>query len=190
MSQNLRTDLKLIYDWIPAGSHVLDLGCGSGVIAVVLALELECKVTAVDCSQGALQQATLNARRHGVADRLNLLCGDFFAVLPANVRYDLLLSNPPYVAAPEMEQLEPEVREYEPHLALYGGKNGLDAIARISRQAGDVLLPGSWLFLEIGANQAEAAQHLFITAPHRYEEVGVLPDLAGRPRVLRARLVA
>ena len=170
--------------------HALDLGCGSGVIAVVLALELECKVTAVDCSQGALQQATLNARRHGVADRLNLLCGDFFAVLPANVRYDLLLSNPPYVAAPEMEQLEPEVREYEPHLALYGGKNGLDAIARISRQAGDVLLPGSWLFLEIGANQAEAAQHLFITAPHRYEEVGVLPDLAGRPRVLRARLVA
>lgn len=168
--------------------HALDLGCGSGVIAVVLALELGCRVTAVDCSQAALQQTAVNAGRHGVADRLGLLCGDFFTALPAGVRYDLLVSNPPYIAAAEIQELEPEVRRYEPHLALDGGRDGLDAIACISRQAGEVLLPGSWVFLEIGANQAEAAQHLFETAPHHYEELRVLLDLAGRPRVLTARL--
>lgn len=170
--------------------HALDLGCGSGVIAVVLALELGCRVTAVDCSSGALQQAAVNAGRHGVADRITMVCGDFFAALPAGVRYDLLVSNPPYIAAAEIEELEPEVRHYEPYPALDGGSDGLDAIASISRQAGDFLLPGSWVFLEIGANQAKAAQHLFTSAPHQYDEVQVLPDLAGRPRVLQARFVA
>lgn len=170
--------------------HALDLGCGSGVIAVVLALELGCRVTAVDCSQTALQQTAFNAARHGVRDRLDLLCGDFFTALPANVRYDLLVSNPPYIAAAAIEELEPEVRRYEPHLALDGGKDGLDAIALISREAGKVLLPGSWLFLEIGSDQAEAAQHLFKTSTEHYDQVQVLPDLAGRPRVLTARFTS
>ena len=170
--------------------HALDLGCGSGVIAVVLALELGCAVTAVDYSAASLKLAKANARRHGVEARINWLCGDFFKALPAGQRYDLLVSNPPYVPAREIEQLEPEVRLYEPHLALCGGVDGLDAIATISRLAGEVLYPNSMVFLEIGADQADAARHLFRTAPHRYSEVQVLSDLAGRPRVLSARLHA
>lgn len=170
--------------------HALDLGCGSGVIAVVLALELSCKVTAVDCSQAALRQAAVNVERHGMADRVHLLYGDFFSALPANTRYDLLVSNPPYVSAAEMEQLQPEVSGFEPHLALCGGRDGLEAIACISRRAGDVLSPGSWIFLEIGANQAEAVQQLFTGSVYPYEEVQVVPDLTGRPRVLKARLAA
>lgn len=170
--------------------HALDLGCGSGVIAVVLALELGCAVSAVDCSTAALKLATANARRHGVEARINWLCGDFFKALPSGQRYDLLVSNPPYVAAHEIEHLQPEVRLYEPHLALCGGVDGLDAIATISRLAGEVLHPNSMVFLEIGSDQADAVRHLFTTAPHQYDEVQVLPDLAGRPRVLSARFVA
>lgn len=167
--------------------HALDLGCGSGVIAVVLALELNCAVTAVDRSPGALRQAAANAERHGVAGRITWCCGDFFDALPPGARFDLLVSNPPYVAACEMDSLAPEVRRYEPHLALCGGEEGLDCIAVISRRAAEVLLPGAWLFLEIGAGQAEAARQLFADSPHRYGQLQVLPDLAGRPRVLAAR---
>ncbi len=167
--------------------HALDLGCGSGVIAVVLARELGCAVTAVDRSQAALRQAAANAERHGVAGRITWRCGDFFAALPAGERFDLLLSNPPYVATREMKQLAPEVYRYEPHLALCGGEDGLDCITAISRQAGEALHPGAWIFLEIGATQTEAACRLFADSRHRYEGLRVLPDLAGRPRVLAAR---
>jgi release factor glutamine methyltransferase len=167
--------------------HALDLGSGSGVIAVVLARELGCRVTAVDASAAALQVAAGNARRHGVAERINWLCGDFFSTLPPAARFDLLVSNPPYVAVPAMKQLAPEVRLYEPHLALCGGMNGLDCIAHISRRAGDFLYPGSWVFVEIGADQKEAVHQLFTSSPHRYEDVQVKEDLAGRPRVLTAR---
>lgn len=167
--------------------QALDLGCGSGVIAVVLALELGCAVTAVDRSPEALRQAAANAERHGVAGCITWCCGDFFTALPPGARFDLLLSNPPYVAAREMDALAPEVRGYEPHPALCGGAEGLDCLALISRRAAEVLLPGAWLFLEIGAGQGEAARRLFAESPHRYEQLQVLPDLAGRPRVLAAR---
>ncbi len=169
--------------------HALDLGCGSGVIAVVLARELDCAVTAVDRSRAALRQAAANAERHGVAGRITWRCGDFFAALPVGERFDLLLSNPPYVATREMARLAPEVRCHEPHLALCGGEEGLDCIAVISRRAGEALHPGAWIFLEIGAAQAEAACRLFADSRHRYEDLRVLPDLAGRPRVLAARFV-
>ncbi len=183
--------LEQVLQTVPRGSvnHALDLGCGSGVIAVVLALELGCTVTTVDCSGAALELAARNARKHGVAARIHFQCGDFFSALPKDACFDLLVSNPPYIAAADIDFLQPEVRHYEPRLALNGGKDGLDAIATISRQAGRVLQPGSRLFVEIGADQAEAAARLFTDAAHHYDEVRILPDFSGRPRVLSARFM-
>ena len=172
-----------------ASWQALDLGTGSGVIAVVLARELGCGVTAVDRSAAALKVAAENARRHGVAERIAFVRGDCFAALPAGARYDVLVSNPPYVSAREMAALAPEVGCFEPRSALFGGPDGLDCLSAISRNAGPFLRPGAGLFLEIGATQAEAVRSLF-TASSSYEDVRILPDLAGRSRVLAARAAA
>lgn len=165
----------------------LDLGTGSGILAVSLALELGCAVTAVDISEAALSVAARNAVRHGVAERIRLVQGDFFAPLPEDSRFDLLVSNPPYVSASEMAELAPEVGRFEPHLALNGGADGLDCLRVLAQSACRFLRPEARLFLEIGAGQASAAQQLFAALPSCYADVEVFPDLAGHPRVLTAR---
>lgn len=165
----------------------LDLGTGSGILAVSLALELDCAVTAVDISAAALRVAARNAARHGVAERICFLQGDFFSALPESSCFDLLISNPPYVSALEMAALAPEVGRFEPHLALYGGSDGLDCLRILAQNACRFLRPDARLFLEIGAGQDRAAQQLFAALPSCYADVEVFPDLAGHPRVLTAR---
>ena len=170
--------------------RALDVGAGSGVIAVVLARELGCEVTALDCSPAALAVAKRNAERHGVSERIRFVESDLFAALPKDERFDLLVSNPPYVAERERGELAPEVVGHEPHQALFAGAEGLDCIAAIARQAGDHLRPGAPLFLEIGAGQGEAARAIFAAAPHHYENIQIRTDWAGRPRVLACRFTA
>ena len=188
-----RPETEFLLEQALAGSgnvtEALDLGTGSGVIAVILARELGCRVTAVDCSAAALAVARANAKRHGAAERIRFLHGDFFDVLPEEARFDLVVGNPPYVAEGEAVELAPEVLDHEPRLALFAGADGLDCVAAISRRAGDRLRPGGRIFLEIGAGQAEAASALFRRAG-QYDEVRVTPDWSGRPRVLSARRVA
>lgn len=168
-------------------SLVLDLCTGSGVIAVVLALELDRPVLAVDCSRAALAVARRNVRRHRVDDRVMVLCADLFSALPDRPCYDLVVSNPPYVAGHELERLDPEVRDWEPRLALAGGEDGLDVIRRIAAGCAVCLRPGGWLFMEIGCDQEQAVLSLFSSPRLGFTDVAVLPDLAGRPRVLQAR---
>jgi release factor glutamine methyltransferase len=167
--------------------RILDLCTGSGVIAVVLAKELGCPVTAVDVSAAALAIAGKNVRRHQVADRVDLICSDLFSALNSNNKFELIVSNPPYIAEEQIGQLEPEVRTAEPLLALSGGPGGLQIIEQIAIEAEKFLQPGGWIFLEIGADQKSAVMRLFQAPERSYDEIRVIKDWAGHPRVLQAR---
>ena len=160
---------------------LLDVGTGSGAVALALAREKpELLVTALDCSDAALAVAQDNAARNGLAEQVTFLKGDL-AELPEG-RYDLVVSNPPYIAADEWDDLMPEVREHEPRLALYGGEDGLDAYRHLARQARQVLNPGGWLLVEVGATQAEEVKALFSAAG--LCACGIRNDYAGLPRVV------
>lgn len=133
--------------------RVLDLCAGSGCIGITLALEHEgVEVDLVELDEGAAEVARANIEKHGVGDRCSVHVGDLFAALPGERRYDLILSNPPYVPSGEIEGLAPEVRK-EPRLALDGGADGLDVVRRIVRDAGRYLLPGGTLALELDLKQ-------------------------------------
>lgn len=153
---------------------IVDVGSGSGCIAITLALELKRTVFAVDISGRALEIARGNAHQLG-AD-VQFLEGDLLTAVGSAA---LVVSNPPYV--PALDELAREVRDWEPELALFGGEDGLDVWRRLVPQAARVLMPGGWLIGEIDA-RAEMAP-LF----GGWCEFQVLPDLAGRPRIVRAR---
>jgi release factor glutamine methyltransferase len=165
-------------------ARVLDLGTGSGCIVVTLLAERPvARGLGADISTAALAVAGANAARHGVADRLILTPSDWFADLGGI--YDLIVANPPYIAAGEMAGLDPDVRDWEPRQALTDGADGLTAYRIIAAQAPAHLSPGGRLIVEIGAAQGAAVAALFTAAG--LEEVTVHPDLSGRDRVVSAR---
>ena len=169
--------------------QVLDLCTGSGVIAAVLAKELpEADVTASDCSLAALAVAQANLRRHGLEERVRLLCADLLTAFKPAPLFDLIVSNPPYIKADDIPRLQLEVRDWEPHLALSGGPSGMEIIEAICTGAVQLLRPGGWLFLEIGADIA-AETEAALRREGVYQQISVLPDWAGKPRVAQARLV-
>jgi release factor glutamine methyltransferase len=176
---------------IPArpSSVVLDLGTGSGCLAVVAARERPgARVIATDVSRGALAVAARNAARHGVADRIRFVEGDLFAPLAAlgiEGRVDALLSNPPYIPEADLAGLLPEVRDHEPRAALTPGPDGLLAHRRLARGAPAFLAPGGHAVVEIGQGQAAAARALYESAG--LEVTAVRRDLAGIERILTAR---
>jgi release factor glutamine methyltransferase len=166
---------------------VLDLGTGSGCIAVSIAHQKkDARVTAVDVSPDALDIARRNAGRHDVADRIDFRQGDLFAAVPADSRFDLIVSNPPYVTPGELAGLAPEVRDHEPRLALDGGPDGLAFYRRIAMGTGAFLKSGGWLLAEIGAAQDEAVRGLFGERPD-FEVGKTIRDAAGLPRIVVAR---
>jgi release factor glutamine methyltransferase len=165
-------------------NHLLDVGTGSGALAVALAHEVaDLTVTALDCSTAALAVAADNARRHAVENRVRCVTGDL-QQLPAGP-FDVVVSNPPYVPTPEWETLMPEVRDYEPRLALDGGADGLDAYRQLAVQARHVLAPGGWLLVEVGLDQSQDVRALFRAAG--LIEVTARNDYAGIPRVVSGR---
>lgn len=164
--------------------RILDVGTGSGAIAIALAHELPgATVEGVDISAGALAVAADNARRNGVDGRVAFREGDL-GRLPDGP-YDLIVSNPPYIPEADMAGLMPEVRDFEPCLALCGGQDGLDCYRLLARQAPDRLVPGAWLLLEVGIGQAPAVEALLAAAGLR--EVFSRQDYAGVPRVVGGR---
>jgi release factor glutamine methyltransferase len=165
-------------------ARVLDVGTGSGAIAVALAHEKpEILVTALDCSQEALDVARRNAQGNGVAERVSFLTGDL-AKLTCGP-FDVLVSNPPYIPTGDLAKMMPEVRDYEPRQALDGGVDGLEAYRHLAIQAPQVLVPGGWLLVEVGVNQAGDVSALFKAAG--LIEIGQRNDYAGIPRVVMAR---
>ena len=166
---------------------VLDIGTGSGVIAVSLAKELpQAEIWAVDVSAAALNIAGINSRQHGVASRIQFLQGDVFGpVSGLGLIFDVIVSNPPYVRSRELSDLAPEICHWEPTTALDGGPDGLDACRRIIYGADKYLAPKGHLLLEIGDDMGKAAAELFACAGD-YGTVSVYQDYAGRDRVIAA----
>lgn len=172
---------------VRANAHVLDLGTGSGCIAISTAKHLpDVSVTAIDISPEALAVARDNATRHAVADRIEFLEGDLFKPLSgSNRQFDVIASNPPYVAEGEMETLAADVRQHEPRLALAAGPRGLDVIERLIRDAGPYLRPEGWLLIEIAPEQKDDVSRQL--QGQGFLDVEALRDAAGDDRVLRAR---
>jgi ribosomal protein L3 glutamine methyltransferase len=149
-------------------ARVLDIGTGSGCIAIACARRFEsARVDAVDLSSAALEVAARNAVRHGVSDRVRLLQGDVFEPVRRE-RYDLIVSNPPYVSDAEMHALPDEYR-HEPDLALRAGGDGLDVVRRILAGAGELLEPHGALFVEVGDSD-ERLQEAFPRVPFLWLE--------------------
>ena len=181
-----RNDTEALCEQAFARMHgqerVLDLCTGTGALAIAIALRFPgAQVTAADISADALDVARQNIADTGA--RVTLRQGDLFAAA-AGERFDIIVSNPPYITAEEMADLQPEVCR-EPALALYGGLDGLDFYRRIAREAPDYLSPGGWLLLEIGSAQAEAVSALLA---ERFEALAAYPDMQGLPRAVAARL--
>jgi release factor glutamine methyltransferase len=165
---------------------VLDVGTGSGAIAVALAKQHKgARVTATDISAEALAVAQRNATRHGVAERIQFRHGDLLAPLAADERFDFIVSNPPYIPHADIPRLPAGVRDYEPHVALDGGPDGFAVLDRLIDQAQAHLQPEGWLILEIGSPQEAEARRRLVAKGH---EVGkTILDGSGHPRVLAAR---
>jgi len=157
---------------------ILDVGTGSGAIAITLALETNARITATDISPAALRVAEANAARLNAEVRF-LECD-----LVPEGSFDLVVSNPPYVALTDKPTLQREVRDHEPELALYGGDDGLGIYRRFIPAAARVLKPGGSLVMEIGSTQAEAVGAMLSL----WSSVQILNDLAGLPRVVHARI--
>ena len=166
--------------------HLVDVGTGSGCIALALASELpEARIEAVDISGEALDVARKNAERLGLADRVAFCQSDLLTkYLDRSSSFDLVVSNPPYVGDSEADKLQLEVREHEPHCALFGGgKEGLDIYRRLIPQAARVLKQDGWLVMEIGYTQEQAILELL----RDWREVRSVADLQGIPRVIVAQ---
>lgn len=143
----------------PGARSVLDIGTGSGCIAVCLARQLpDAAVAAIDISEAALEVARRNALTHGVT--IEFLAGSLLEPV-AGRRFDLVVSNPPYIPSAAIAGLEPEVRDYEPRAALDGGTDGLDAYRSLVPAARACLTPGGWLLVEVGIGQAAEVAGLF-----------------------------
>lgn len=164
--------------------RIVDVGTGSGAIAVALARELpQAAITACDLSDAALSVARANAARNGVGCRIRFLCGDLLAPV-AGETFDVVVSNPPYVAAADRDSLAVEVREHEPEMALFAGKDGLDICRRLFPAARGVLAAGGLLACEFGYGQDRAVRALL--AETGFQAVEFIPDLRGISRVALA----
>ena len=163
----------------------LDLGTGSGCLAIALAKHCEkAQIHAVDISPEALATARENATRNDVQQRITFHEGDAFGALPKEVKFDLIVSNPPYIPTAEISTLDPEVRDFDPKLALDGGPEGLNFYERISKEAGEFLLPHGQLMCEFGDGQAEAIRRLF--EAQKWTVLEIVKDYKQRDRFIIA----
>jgi release factor glutamine methyltransferase len=165
------------------GDKVLDVGTGSGAVAISVALEASAQVYATDISTAALRVASENAQK--LSAPVIFLAADLVSCF-AGATFDLIASNPPYVPKTDHPALQREVRDHEPEVALFGGPSGLEIYERLIPEARRVLRPGGWLLLELGYNSLEPVRGMLGS---EWSEISVQADLAGLPRVLAARFM-
>ena len=171
----------------PEARAILDAGTGSGILAVSLALEREkARVVALDRSEAALALARTNARLHGVSRRVSFVASDWLSGLALRPLFDLAVANPPYVPRLDAPHVDRTVSDHEPHLALFGGDDGLDAVRVLLKELPERLHPGAPFIFEIGYGQASEVSGLVETSPlFSLEDVRL--DPAGIPRTVVAR---
>jgi release factor glutamine methyltransferase len=163
--------------------RIVDVGTGSGCIALALAKELpQAEIHATDISSIALELARANASRHQLESRIRFLAADLLAGLENNF-FDFVVSNPPYVGESEEDQVQLEVRKFEPRNAVFAGPTGTEVIERLIPQAHAALKPGGWLMIEISGTIAMEVSRLL----QNWNEVQIKPDLQSIPRVVQAR---
>jgi len=181
----VETALQLIPN--TSASFVCDVGTGSGCVAITLLHErAKARGMAIDISPAAIEIAKRNAARHAVTEQLEFLNSDCFAELDKATVFDLIVSNPPYIPAGDLKSLQREVRDYEPHLALEAGPDGLSIIRRLLAEAGTYLSPGGHLLFEIGFDQSAAVESLIapMVASGSWNLLHIYPDLQGIPRTV------
>ena len=165
--------------------RILDLGTGSGAIIIALATQLPtATLTAIDISEAALSIARRNASRNNVANRIRFLQGDLLAPVTGE-RFEIIASNPPYVPDTDRALISVEVRDHEPHVALFAGNDGLDIYRRLIPVAYNSLVPGGYLIFEFGFSQQPDIESLLTGAG--FEQIEIIPDLQGIPRIASAR---
>ena len=170
----------------PSPFKILDLGTGSGVLAIIMAKEVpSCKVVALEIDPKALSIAKENAKVHGVDDRVEFICGDLKKV-DWRGNYSMILSNPPYIPSVDIQKIMPEVQNYEPRKALDGGLDGLDFYRDIIPKASDRLEENGFLILEIGHSQAGEVIGIFENSSS-YNNIQVIQDYSGYDRVIKAQ---
>ncbi len=158
---------------------ILDVGAGSGALAITLERENGAKTCATEISPAAARIALANAKR--LQSPVSIVVCDFFsAIAPASI--DLMVANPPYVPLAQREGLQREVRDWEPHVALFAGETGFEAYEQIVADAPRVLRPGGWIVMELGFGSLERVATLLAG----WQDVRIVPDLAGIPRVIAA----
>ena len=168
------------------GATALDFGTGSGCVAIAVAANCpDARVHAADISAEALRFARENAVSNNVADNIQFHCGNGFATLPSGVSFDLIVANPPYIPSAEIDALAPEVRDYDPRLALDGGADGLDFYRRLAAEAPEFLRPAGRIMLESGDGQTERIGEILVR--HKWVVENVEADYSGRPRIVIAR---
>jgi len=176
----VETAIEIARDY--AHPLIIDVGTGSGCIALSLANELpQAEVHAADLSPDALEVARANAARLQL-DRVLFHITDLLTGFPTDFA-DIIVSNPPYVGETEADQVQAQVRKFEPHMAVFGGNVGTEIVDKLITQARPVLKPGGWLLIEIGYTQSAKVEELL----HGWSEVHFVPDLQGIPRVAVAR---
>jgi release factor glutamine methyltransferase len=179
--------IETVLDMVGAGKtlplRIVDVGTGSGAIALALAKELpRAEIHATDISAAALEVARANTARHQLESRIQFRKADLLAGFEDNF-FDFIVSNPPYVGESEEDQVQLEVRKFEPRSAVFAGPTGVEVIARLIPQARAALKPGGWLAMEISGTIAEKVKELL----RDWNEVQIRPDLQSIPRVVQAR---
>ena len=167
-------------------STVLDFGTGSGCLAIALACKCPvAEVYALEVSPLALTLARQNAARHDLSERIRFVAGDGFAAAPKGMKFDLIISNPPYIPSGDIASLQPEVRDYDPHRALDGGADGLDYGRRLATESAAFLKPDGRVMLEFGDGQAERLREIF----HQQKWIveAIEEDYTHQPRIMVAR---
>jgi release factor glutamine methyltransferase len=167
-------------------TSALDFGTGTGCIAIALAAKCpSAKIVATDVSTDALALAKENTARNKVAERIEFLQGDGFTALPDGAKFDLIISNPPYIPSSEIKTLQPEVRDFDPYAALDGGADGLDFYRKLAAEAKPFLKPNGKIMLEFGDGQADAIKSIFENEKWIVE--AVKEDYSQRARILIAK---
>lgn len=177
-------------DSVPsAAPRVLDFGTGTGCLAIAIAMKQpRASVHALDRSPKALALADRNAQELNLSDRIHFHEGDGFDALPEDMKFDLIVSNPPYIASEEIRELQPEVRDYDPRLALDGGTDGLDFYRRLAERTGKHLSPDGVLMCEFGDGQEKQLELIF--SSENWMNVEFEADMNRKPRFMSARTIS